>query len=88
MTETHIHIHLNGDQSGSLSVPSKAAPKAKKAPAPPKGAPKKKRAASAYNKRYSAALKKVSKKHKTKKGTWKKGGFRKAVKEAHRLAKK
>jgi len=89
MTDTHIHIHLNGDQVGSTAVtPSKAPPKRKKAPTAPKVASKPKRAASAYNKRYSAALKKVASKHKKKNGQWKKGGFKKAVREAHRLAKK
>lgn len=89
MTETHIHIHLNGDPVGTTAVtPSKAAPKRKKAPTAPKAPSKAKRAPSAYNKRYSAALKKVAPKHKKKNGTWKKDGFKKAVREAHRLAKK
>lgn len=43
---------------------------------------------SAYQKRYKAAFKKVAPKHKKKDGTWKKGGFKKAVKEAHAKAKK
>ena len=37
---------------------------------------------------YSKAFQKVQKKYKTAKGKWKKGGFAKAVKEAHKLAKK
>ena len=48
-------------------------------------APKKKRA-SAYNRRYKSAFKKVAKKYKLKSGKWKAGGFRRAVKEAHRIA--
>ena len=50
------------------------------------GAKKVKRKASAYNKRYKAAFKRVSSKYKTKTGTWRKGGFKAAVKEAHRIA--
>lgn len=42
----------------------------------------------AYQKRYKKAFKQVSSKHKKKDGTWKKGGFKKAVKEAHAKAKK
>lgn len=44
------------------------------------------RKASAYNKRYKAAFKKVAPKYKTKGGKWRKGGFKAAVKEAHRIA--
>ena len=46
----------------------------------------KKRKVSAYNRRYKAAFKKVAKKYKLKSGKWKAGGFRRAVKEAHRIA--
>lgn len=49
-------------------------------------APKTVKKASAYNKRYRAAFKKVSPRYKTKSGKWKKNGFRSAVKEAHRMA--
>lgn len=51
-------------------------------------APKKKRGPSAYNKRYSAAFKRISKKNKTKKGSWKKGGYARTVRAAHKAAKK
>jgi hypothetical protein len=37
---------------------------------------------------YSKAFKKVQSKYKLKSGKWKKGGFKRAVKEAHKLAKK
>tara|TARA_Y100000004_G_C8936372_1_gene422287 strand:- start:1095 stop:1406 length:312 start_codon:yes stop_codon:yes gene_type:complete len=37
---------------------------------------------------YSKAFKKVQSKYKLKSGKWKQGGFAKAVKEAHKLAKK
>jgi len=86
MSETHIHIHLNGESVGA-SAPSKAAATARKAPkaSPPK---KVKRKASAYSKKYGAAFKKVAKQHKTKSGSWKKGGFKRAQKDAHKLAKK
>lgn len=49
---------------------------------------KPKRRATAYQRRYKAAFKKISKRYKLKSGKWKKNGFRLAVKEAHRLAKK
>ena len=42
----------------------------------------------AYQRRYKAAFKKISNKYKLKSGKWKKNGFRLAVKEAHRIAKK
>jgi len=86
MTDTHIHIHLNGEPVG-VPAPSKAAATARKAPkaSPPKKA---KRKASAYSKKYGAAFKKVAMSHKTKSGSWKKGGFKKAQKAAHKLAKK
>ena len=86
MTETHIHIHLSGlDQAPETK---KTQSKPVEAPSATQEPPKKKRKPSAYSKRYSRALKKVSKKHMTKKGTWKKGGFKRAVKEAHKLARK
>ena len=49
--------------------------------------PKKKRS-TAYQRKYKAAFKKIQKRYKLKSGKWKKGGFRSAVREAHRLAKK
>jgi len=49
--------------------------------------PKKKRAPSAYNKRYSAAFKKVASRYKTKGGKWKKDGFKRAAAAARKLAK-
>ena len=47
-----------------------------------------KRAGSAYNRKYKAAFKKIASKYKTKSGKWRNGGFRRAVKEAHRMVKK
>jgi len=87
MSDTHIHIHLQGDAATAISSSpgkAKAKPARKKAAAPPKA----KRKASAYSKRYGAHFKRVAKKHKTKSGSWKKGGFKKAQREAHRLARK
>lgn len=49
---------------------------------------KTKRKASAYSRRYKAAFKKVAPKHKKSNGQWKKGGFKAAVRAAHRMAKK
>jgi len=44
------------------------------------------RKVSAYNRKYKAAFKKVSSRYKLKNGKWKAGGFKRAVKEAHKLA--
>lgn len=42
----------------------------------------------AYQRRYKAAFKKIQKRYKLKSGKWKKGGFRSAVREAHKMAKR
>ena len=47
-----------------------------------------KRKASAYSRKYKTAFKKVASTYKNKNGTWKKGGFKKAVKAAHKAVKK
>lgn len=49
---------------------------------------KPKKRSSAYQRRYKAAFKKIQKRYKLKSGKWKKGGFRSAVREAHKMAKK
>ena len=49
---------------------------------------KKKRKKSAYSKKYGAAFKKVQKKYKKKSGGWMKDGFKRAQKEAHKIAKR
>ena len=41
---------------------------------------------SAYTRKYKSAFRRVAPKYKLKNGNWKKGGFRRAVKEAHKLA--
>jgi len=48
--------------------------------------PEKKRRASAYNRRYKAAFKKIAPRYKLKNGKWKANGFKRAVKEAHKIA--
>lgn len=48
--------------------------------------PKKRR--TAYQRRYKQAFKKIQKRYKLKSGKWKKGGFRLAVREAHRMARR
>jgi hypothetical protein len=44
------------------------------------------RKASAYSRKYKAAFKRVAPRYKLKSGKWKSGGFKRAVKEAHRIA--
>ena len=56
--------------------------------APVKKAQKPKRKASAYSKRYGQMFKRVAPKYKLKNGSWAKDGFKRAAKEARRLAKK
>lgn len=46
------------------------------------------RSASAYNKRYSKAFKSLAPKYKTKKGAWKKNGYRSCVRAAHKKARR
>lgn len=50
------------------------------------GAPLRKRKVTAYQKKYKAAFKSIAPKYKMKNGRWKKGGFRAAVKAAHKKA--
>ena len=54
------------------------------APSPPK----KRRKTSSYNRKYKAAFRRIAPTYKNKNGTWKKGGFRRAVKAAHKAVKK
>lgn len=49
---------------------------------------KPKRRTTAYQRRYKAAFKKIAPRYKLKSGRWKKNGFRMAVREAHRMARK
>jgi len=48
----------------------------------------KKRRASAYSRKYKAAFRRISPTYKNKNGTWRKGGFKAAVKAAHKAVKK
>jgi hypothetical protein len=50
--------------------------------------PKTKRRVSAYNRRYKKAFKKIAPRYKLKSGKWRAGGFKRAVKAAHKEAKK
>lgn len=58
------------------------------APAAASPATPKKRKRSAYNRKYAAAFKKVQKKFKKKSGGWMKDGFKRAQREAHRIARR
>lgn len=49
---------------------------------------KPKRRTTAYQRKYKAAFKKIAPRYKLKSGRWKKNGFRSAVREAHRMARK
>ena len=49
---------------------------------------KRTRKPSAYSRRYGAAFKRVATKYKNKRGGWKKDGFKRAQKAAHKLARK
>jgi hypothetical protein len=49
--------------------------------------PKRKKS-TAYQRRYKANFRRIAKRYKLKSGKWKKGGFRSAVREAHRLSRK
>jgi hypothetical protein len=51
-------------------------------------AKKAKRKASAYSKKYGRNFKKCMNKHKKKNGQWKKGGYKRCVREAHRMSRK
>ena len=57
-------------------------------PAPVAKAEKTKRKASAYSKRYGKMFRRVAPKYKLKNGAWAKNGFKRAQREAHKLAKK
>lgn len=47
-----------------------------------------KRRNTAYQRRYKAAFRRIAPKYKLKSGKWKAGGFKKAVKQAHKEAKR
>ena len=64
--------------SDAQEVVAEAAPVMKKA----------RKKVSSYNRKYKAAFRKIAPKSKLKSGKWKKGGFKRAVKQAHRMVKK
>ena len=55
---------------------------------PPISTPKPKRKTSAYNRKYKKEFRRIAPQYKMKSGKWKKGGFRKTVKAAHKAVKK
>lgn len=67
---------------GGVSMDSMPSPILEDAPMP------KKRKTSAYSRRYKANFRKVAPDFKLKSGKWAKNGFKRAVKEAHRLSQK
>lgn len=69
-------------QGMSMGVPGPLPTVAVEQPTP--SAPRKK--VSAYNRRYKKAFRKIAPRYKLKSGKWKAGGFKRAVKEAHRIA--
>lgn len=77
MTSIDDVIRLLEAAKASESKPSKPSTKQKST-----------RSASAYNKRYSKAFRSLAPKYKTKKGAWKKNGYRACVKAAHKKARK
>ena len=48
--------------------------------------PVKKKKVSKYQRAYKRAFKQIAPKYKLKNGKWKKGGFKQAVKQAHKIA--
>ncbi len=69
-------------QGMSMGVPAALPTVAREEPVA--RAPRKK--VSAYNRKYKAAFRKIAPRYKLKNGKWKAGGFKRAVKEAHRIA--
>ena len=49
---------------------------------------KPKRKMTAYQRRYKSNFRKIAPDYQKKDGSWRKGGFKRAVQEAHRLSKK
>ena len=47
-----------------------------------------KKRSTAYSRKYKKAFKKIAPKYKLKSGKWKKGGFKRAVKAAHKEARR
>ena len=71
---------LNSDLSAEPGSPGNEVPRAREMP--------KKKRATAYQRRYKSNFKKIANRYKLKSGKWRKGGFKAAVKLAHKMSKK
>ena len=71
---------LNSDLSAEPGSPGNEVPRAREMP--------KKKRATAYQRRYKSNFKKIANQYKLKSGKWRKGGFKAAVKLAHKMSKK
>lgn len=71
---------LNGLNSDMAAIPGDSSPAAAEPP--------KKKRTTAYQRRYKSNFKKIANRYKLKSGKWKKGGFKAAVKLAHKMSKK
>lgn len=74
------------DELISLLQAAKATPGSKKSASTRSKTAKRK--PSAYSKKYAKAFKSIAPKHKKKNGSWKKDGYKRAVKAAHAKAKR
>jgi hypothetical protein len=81
-----VDVRMTMDEYLTLlgGIPMDSAPEL---PADNQEQPKKKRS-SAYSRRYKANFRKVAPDFKLKSGNWKKNGFKRAVKLAHKMSKK
>lgn len=71
---------LNSDLSGEPGSPGNDDARAREMP--------KKKRTTAYQRKYKSNFKKIANRYKLKSGKWKKGGFKAAVKLAHKMSKK
>ena len=71
---------LNGLNSDPIAIPGNSDPATAEMP--------KKKRKTAYQRRYKANFKKIANRYKLKSGKWRKGGFKAAVKLAHKMSKK
>lgn len=81
-------VNLSGESAEAVGLPREVGERAGQYAASEGRlmARKAKKRASPYARKYKAAFKKISSKYKLKNGKWKAGGFKRAVKEAHKLA--
>lgn len=81
-------VKLSGESAEALGLPREVGERAGEYAASEGRtlARKAKKRSSPYARKYKAAFKKVSSRHKNKNGKWKAGGFKRAVKEAHKIA--